>query len=348
MLKKIFRISITPIMLLVLLFTISMNNVYASKSGASTPTFIINADRPLSFDTMKSQIHANDETEGNLDGSIVFSESTYVLREDGKCAPGTYSFKATISDSSGNTSTKVFNILATDVIAPIIQIPDGYKITTLSNLTLDDIKALITVVDGIDGAITDFSITDDNNYLANTKAPGSFNFTITATDSSGNTSTAIFTMQVEDKDIPEITWDENYVIVITQGQALTKTEIIEFLVKSGQVEEAEVSSVECAYFAEGNDVPGVYSLTVGMNDGSTYKSNIRIVKSMSNNSNPEPEDPELPPVSTEEEESKNIVQKFLEFRISNPTIFWSSIAAGALVIILIIAGVVIIIKKKLR
>lgn len=345
--KKLYKFLIGSIFSLLLIACIFIStNVYASE--AVGPTFIINADRPLSYEEMKAQITAEDLTAGDLTSSIVFSDSTYVLREDCKCDPGTYSFKATVTDPSGNSDEQVFYIMSNDVIAPIVKIPSDYTILPGDVITEDDLKELISVVDSIDGTITDYTLEDVDGLLNSSAVIGQYNFNVTAADASGNANTASFVIAVSDEDLPEIKWESTYIINIVEGQSLTKQEIIDFLISSGQVEAEEIATVDCAYF-EGNDAPGIYQLSITYADGSiNTNTKIKVVADTSedestedNTDNPVVDDNTVD--DTNENNDSNIIENFLDKMIEEPIVFYSIIGGLALIVVI---GVIIYKKKK--
>lgn len=242
------------------------------------PTFIINADEPLTFDAISSEITAVDPSEGDITDKLVFSENSYSLREDGKCTPGLYSFVATVSDSSSNITSQRFDIYAIDIVAPIITVPNNYQLNPSTAITIETLKSLISVVDSIDGTITDYTLEDVDNYFSNTSTSGFYTFIVSAIDSSGNSNIKSFEIQVLDNDDPEIHWDGTYVISVEQGAKFTKEEIIVFL-ESINVSRYDVSSIESSYFTE--DTVGEHDLKIILNDGLTITHKLSVFSKMS-------------------------------------------------------------------
>ena len=127
----------------------------------------------------------------------VTSTPTITIVSDGYSShyntPSTYVVKARATDAAGNYNEATVSIKVVDDVKPVINAPASIEITTLDNLTLAQIKSKLnaTVTDTIDGNL-DYTITDLDGYLTNTKAIGSFTFRISATDAAGNTQTATF------------------------------------------------------------------------------------------------------------------------------------------------------------
>ena len=167
--------------------------------------FVTTVDSPLSFSALTSQVSAYDATEGDLTNNIVFSNNTYVLDAAGKIATGTYSFVATVSDSSGNKATKTYYVRVVDAIAPTIT---GTTKTQPNNskLSTTELKALFTATDNYtaSSSLTIEILSDE--YSSNYAKPGTYEVTAKAIDAAGNVSTtATATITVVDKTVPTIT-----------------------------------------------------------------------------------------------------------------------------------------------
>lgn len=310
-------------------------------TGPAEP-IIVNVDNPLTLEQIKSQLVANDATEGDITSRIQIVNNSYIL-VDGKIEPGQYGFTATVSDLSGNSISRDFVIIVADAtnptitptnttvsytkklseaeikslfeisdnvtdpssliltitnddysssyntigsyevvaivtdeagnsseataiitveddIQPIISVPQNLMITTLDNLLEADIRAYINVTDAKAGTITNYTLTDNNQYYENSNKPGIYSFTVTADDGAGNNTSVTFSINVVDEDKPTIDWVENcpYVIVLAEGDTLTKDMILNILIQSGQLENVAVTTLESNYFV--NAAAGVYTL----------------------------------------------------------------------------------------
>ncbi|MCE4958060.1 putative Ig domain-containing protein, partial [Macrococcoides caseolyticum] len=121
--------------------------------------------------------------------------------------PGYYPITITATDKAGNTSSMSFNFTITDETAPLIHdvvditIPEDQPITAI-DVSTDDPKAIETVQGLPDGLTFD---ANTKQIIGTPTTPGTYDITINATDTDGNTSTRTFTMIVEDKTAPTIT-----------------------------------------------------------------------------------------------------------------------------------------------
>ena len=197
--------------------------------------------------------------------------------------PGTYTVTAKATDAAGNSAQASVTIKVIDDIKPIIVLTKQVKTTTQLPLTLADIAKYVSSTDAIDGTITP-SITDKDGYLTKTNKVGTYNFEVTATDRSGNVAKDTFVIIVEDKDVPVITVS-GYTITASAGQVYKRSDIINFLIQTGQLteEEAESVSVESTYFDSENPEAGTYSLQLMRADGSIQEMSLVVTKSLNDN-----------------------------------------------------------------
>jgi hypothetical protein len=112
---------------------------------------------------------------------------------------GTYTITYTASDSSGNAATAVTRTITVtvvsgsntnvDVTAPVISLIGGASVSVAQNATYSNVGA--TANDSVDGVVT---VTSEGTV--DTSTLGTYTLTYSATDSSGNTSTATRTVSV--------------------------------------------------------------------------------------------------------------------------------------------------------
>lgn len=175
---------------------------------------------------------------------------------------GTYEviFKAT--DSSNNTGYLTVKITVIDDVKPVINGPTKIVKGTKEILTLSDIKAQLTASDNVDGLITDKIEVVEDLYTGNGNKVGIYTIKFKVSDSSGNETEKIVTIEVID-DIPPVFFVDNYFITVNQSVNLTIEDIIDLLVKTGQFSvnsQTTVMTVLDEY--TGNEkIPGMYAMT---------------------------------------------------------------------------------------
>ena len=201
--------------------------------------------------------------------SIIYEEYTA-----NRNTPGVYNVTCRATDTSGNYSDCTIQITLVDDIKPHCSIQNGIKINTLANYSINDFKKYITIIDEIDGAITDYEIIDLDGYLENTKKGGLYQFQINASDKSNNTINPKFYVSVVDEDFPVIEGG-TYTIIVGKDEQITKEQIINLLKNSGQIE--SIDNVELySDFFEVENPSGEYELIVNC-DGVEYVNNIKII-----------------------------------------------------------------------
>lgn len=204
------------------------------------------------------------KVECNYDYTIELIENNY---KDNYSKPGDYTVTAKVTDIYGNYSTATLTVHVVDDVIPRI-VYSKIQVTTLNPYTIDDFKKHITVYDEIDGAITDYTLTDLDGYFDNVKKPGDYRIRVDASDKAGNSMFSNIYFSVRDTDYPSITVDE-YTIIASADHVITREEIIEILVKAGQISDSQNVLLVSDYFDVENP-SGSYSLEVRTDDGVFY------------------------------------------------------------------------------
>ena len=252
-------------------------NVYdlTKPTITGTSSYNISYNDTLTLDTIKEALTLSD----NFDSTLTLNTiSDGYSGNEGKV--GTYTIKFSTADDSGNTSdTFTVTVTITDGKAPVITGSSTIEVATSKQLSLAELKAKITVNDEYDGVLTDYTVSNFENYQNSYKVVGSYPVTITATDSSGNSSTFTITIKTNDAFAPEFWVYSDFVIQLPVGTELTTDMIISYLAQIGEVNAAEVVSVsyECD-----TATPGTYDVKIVKMDGSVYTTSISVVDINSN------------------------------------------------------------------
>lgn len=181
--------------------------------------------------------------------------------------PGNYKVTARATDIYGNSSECTINVLVVDDFPPRVAY-SKIEVATANPYTIEDFKAHITVNDDIDGLITDYTLEDIDGYFNNTKRLGDFRLNLIAIDRSGNKTENLISFTVKDTDYPSISVNE-FTIVASEDHVITKEEIINVLIKAGQISSNQDVSLISDYFDVENP-SGIYSLEVRTSDGVFY------------------------------------------------------------------------------
>lgn len=265
---------------------------------------------------------------------------TFEIISDGYTATynkkGEYIVKAKVTDEAGNSATGTLTITVKDTTAPIITAPANVEIGNSVLFTIDNLKEKIVVNDGYDGKLTNYELTDVNNYAANYKTVGNYKFTIKATDSSGNTVTGTITLVVSDTTAPEIFYD-SYFILVREGEELTNEMIISYATQVlGLDDGASIVSLTGEYDTA---KAGVYTVALTLDNGDIETFNINVS-----------EEPK--------EEPKWSAKSFFSTNMDNWTDFtqwkawsilaWLSWCGIGLGVLFVLKTVLSILRKKIR
>ncbi len=177
---------------------------------------------------------------------------------------GSYTITARFTDEAGNYTDASSVLRVVDRTKPVITVPTEITIGNSTIHTIDALKTKINVTDGYDGVITEYTITDNDDYANHYQTPGRYTLTITAKDSSNNTQSVTIAYIVKDTTSPQVFYDR-YFIVLTEGEELTFDMIKSYAAQSLGVSEAAILSIEGDFDCM---TVGAYEVSLYMIDGS--------------------------------------------------------------------------------
>lgn len=202
----------------------------------------------------------------NYDKNILPSDIT--IKNDGytanKTKIGVYEIVFSVLDSSGNEATFVKRVKVIDNVKPTFSGPTVIATNNGSILTESDVRAQLTASDEIDGNLTSAIRLIEDKYSGYGNAVGNYTITYAVTDSSGNEAIHVVTLQRKDNLPPVYMIKDGVSILIEQPGTLTKQQIIDILVSTGQLSVNAQTQVTFLYNEyEGNEeVPGVYAVSL--------------------------------------------------------------------------------------
>ncbi len=136
---------------------------------------------------------AVDNVDGDVSGQIVIDASAVDTS-----VPGSYPVSYTVSDSSGNSNTVTRTVIVTDTMPPVLTVAsDPLRVLTDGLTASVDYLANVSATDNVDGALPVSCTIDDATVPNPAELPlGTATADCSATDTSGNTGTAQFTIDV--------------------------------------------------------------------------------------------------------------------------------------------------------
>lgn len=138
---------------------------------------------------------------------------------------GEYILSYDATDSSGNQAATVTRtVIVQNTTAPEFDLPDHVEVRNTDNLTLEEIMAIINVEDSYDGDLSGSIEVIEDNYTANIGVVGQYDVTLQATNQSGVSSTATFTIIIRDSVPPSFTLSD-YIIPYEDADNMTQEEI---------------------------------------------------------------------------------------------------------------------------
>ena len=255
-------------------------SVYVTDTQAATITgpTSYNADEKTktSIDSLKALLTFTDNYYETSRLTITVESDNYSSNYN---KLGTYAVTFKCVDPSGNISRHTINVKVNDTTNPVFSGPTSIIKNQSVNMTLADITAQISASDNGDGVVTSKIVVKEDNFTGCGNKAGSYTIVYQVTDTAGNSATHTVTVQVKDN-IPPVWYVPNYCIKVSQLESLTRDDIVEILVASGQIAGSSEKSINFTTNEyEGNeDIPGMYAvgLQVKSSDGTQSDINLYV------------------------------------------------------------------------
>lgn len=224
--------------------------------------YITNIDDPISEESIRSNLVAWDDEDGDISHLITVTADDYTPNMD---QVGEFEIEYSVTDSSGNTSILIVNVLIRDITRPVISGGSGsYSIGYKETLNLDTIKSSLTASDNYDSTVPITIKT--NNYTANKGTIGQYQVVYSAIDSSGNEGTKSILVNVIDNVAPVFSGPTS--ISKPKNQVLTESQIRSQLSAMDEISGNRTANIQLVtddYTGKGALV-GTYSLVYAVSD----------------------------------------------------------------------------------
>jgi hypothetical protein len=153
------------------------------------PVINLDGNNPYIIEAGVTYIDPGSSATDTFDGSVSVSNNSGATVDTS--TPGDYTVTYTATDAAGNTTTRTRTVTVQDTTGPEINLTNPGAITITAGTTYEDPGA--TATDIVDGAVN----VSNNSNLIDINTPDTYTVTYTATDATGNTTTAQRSVTVE-------------------------------------------------------------------------------------------------------------------------------------------------------
>lgn len=153
---------------------------------------------PLEYDEIESSIFAYDITDGNITNNIQVITNTY---EDSEYEVGEYSIVYRVTNSNNVSSQVNITVEIVDDIKPVISGDTTFHMYSTDLKTVEDIKAILSASDNIDGNITNSIEVDTDNFTNRGEVLGVTTIIFKVEDAANNITYHTVEVTVEQGDV---------------------------------------------------------------------------------------------------------------------------------------------------
>lgn len=232
-------------------------------------SYILNYDHDITLQKVLNNLTTSDNVDENLPLEVVsdtFSGNEHTL--------GNYQVVVRTKDLSNNYSAnKTVNLAVKNQGNSVITAPKEITVTISSPLTLEALKERISVVDGYDGEVTNYTIEGFDEYTRTERSVGINTITISYTNSGGNTATATIQIKKVDDKAPGIYFDSGYFVMLAPGETFTMDQFKEQAAKVLKINVEDIIDIQGEY---DTSTEGSYVMTLSLADDSTQEFTILV------------------------------------------------------------------------
>jgi len=210
-------------------------------------------------------LSASDNYNGDVSGSISLVDDNYSANAS---FTGSYQMDFMVSDASGNVAYYTQDIIVVDNQGPVISGTDQIDIGYNQSLSVDTVKSGLNVVDNYDDSSILNIVLDSDDYSINHNQLGEYSMQFSVTDSSGNKTTKIVTINVIDSIGPMVYLDSS-IIQVYSNTVLALPDFAKLLVKTNELDKTQDYLISIRYdsYSKFANVPGTYHMYLDFEDG---------------------------------------------------------------------------------
>ena len=183
-------------------------------------TIISYFDQPITIPEIQSSLTAYDDIDGDLTDNISLFQDGY---SENMTTLGSYDLIFEVSDNSDNKTQLTVKVEVVDVLAPVFSDIGVIKAVYPNVYSIEEIKGMLTASDNYDGDISAGIILVEDRYTEFSSQTGLYEIEFNVTDTSGNITNYIQTIEVVDEEGPIISGNDN--ISVGYDQELSMSNI---------------------------------------------------------------------------------------------------------------------------
>lgn len=230
-----------------------------SPSIEGQDSYVLNYNHDITLQKILNNLTTSDNVDANLSLEVVsdtFSGNEHVI--------GNYQVVVRTKDLSNNYSAnKTVNIAIKNQGNSVITAPKEITVTISSPLTLEALKERISVTDGYDGEVINYTIEGFDEYTRTERSVGINTITISYTNSGGNITTATIQIKKVDDKAPGIYFDSGYFVMLAPGEEFTMNQ---FKVQAAKVLMINVEDILDVQGEYDTSREGEYIITLSLAD----------------------------------------------------------------------------------
>lgn len=231
----------------------------------------LNYDHDITLQKILNNLTTSDNVDSNLPLEVVsdtFSGNEHKL--------GNYQVVVRTKDLSDNYSAnKTVNLSIQNKGYSVIAAPKEITVPISSPLTLEAFKSHISVYDGYDGEITNYTINGFDEYTRTERTVGYNPVTISYTNSGNNTASATIQLKKVDDILPTIKFDSGYFVILAPGETFSMDQ---FKVHAAKVLKINVDDIVDVKGEYDTSKEGEYIMTLSLADETTQEFTVFVGK----------------------------------------------------------------------
>lgn len=231
-------------------------------------TVISYYDSPITVAEIQSSLTAYDAIDGDVSDSITLVSDNYSAYLD---TLGTYQCVFSVSDSSQNSEEVTVSIELVDALSPVFTELETIQAVYPNVYTVDNILDMLSASDNYDGDLSNQIVLVNDGYSLNSSICGSYEMEFKVTDSSGNNTTYIQSLEVVDNEGPIISGITE--IVVGYDTLLTEKDITNNLTCTDNYDDQEILELvlESNLYTENYNNIGIYEMVYSVTDSNGNK-----------------------------------------------------------------------------